>query len=89
MRAARVDANQKAIVNALRACGCSVYVLGLPLDLLVGRAGQNYLLEVKTGKGAKFTKFQEEFRATWQGHWARVETVEQALEVVGLNRVKA
>lgn len=84
MRAARVDANQKAIVDALRACGCSVYVLGLPLDLLVGRQGKNYLLEIKTGPKARLTEFQQDFRATWQGQWARVNTIDEAFKVVGL-----
>lgn len=34
--AARVDANQAAIVAALEAAGATVEVIGQPLDLLVG-----------------------------------------------------
>ena len=47
----KVDANQKAIADALRRAGCSVQLLhtvgaGCP-DLLVGRHGETFLLEVK------------------------------------------
>lgn len=48
-RAARRDSNEDAIVDALIAAGASVTRLsaeGVP-DLLVGIAGQTYLLEVK------------------------------------------
>ena len=49
-RARRRDANEAAIVDALRAIGCSVQPLdqggGVP-DLLVGRGGVTLLLEVK------------------------------------------
>ena len=34
--AARVDANQIQIVSALRAAGAYVWIIGLPVDLLVG-----------------------------------------------------
>ena len=48
MRAAKIDANQNEIVDALRKAGCSVQILssvgkGCP-DILVGRGGRNYLL---------------------------------------------
>ena len=51
MRAKRVDINQKAIVEHLRAMGASVFHLhevgkGCP-DLLVGVNSQTYLIEVK------------------------------------------
>lgn len=50
---ARIDQNHAEIVDALRKVGCSVLSLapmgdGCP-DLLVGRRGVNYLLEVKDG----------------------------------------
>lgn len=52
-RAARVDANQAAIAEALRSCGATVQLIhtvgkGCP-DLLVGFGGINLLLEVKDG----------------------------------------
>jgi hypothetical protein len=50
-RAKRRDANEAAIVEALRAIGCVVQQLdqggGVP-DLLVGRGGVNLLMEVKS-----------------------------------------
>ena len=52
-RAAKVDANQKQIVTALRQAGCTVQSLatvgkGCP-DLIVGCQGRNFLLEIKDG----------------------------------------
>src|SRR6185295_20190544 len=52
-RAAAVDANQPSVVDTLRRAGCVVECLhsvggGVP-DLLVGRRGVVYLLEVKDG----------------------------------------
>ena len=46
--AARVDANQQAIVAALRAAGCYVWIIGLPVDLLIGYKGHTFLMEIKT-----------------------------------------
>lgn len=65
-RAARVDANQAAIVEALRAAGCVVWVLGLPVDLLVGKNGRTVLVEVKTKTG-KYTELQQSFMGSWTG----------------------
>lgn len=47
--AARVDANQTAVVSALRAAGARVWIIGLPVDLLVGFRGGWLLVEVKDG----------------------------------------
>lgn len=89
-RAAKTDANQQDIVNALRAAGCSVQSLaavgrGVP-DLLVGRAGVNLLLEVKDGNqppsSRKLTDEQVVWHAIWKGSVKVVETAEQALGYV-------
>jgi hypothetical protein len=83
--AARVDANQAAIVSALRAAGASVYIIGLPVDLLVGHRGKTMLIEVKRDRKAKFTAFQREFMAGWDGvPVARVDGVDDALRALGL-----
>ena len=55
MRAAKVDENQAAIVDCFRKLGFSVQCLhtvgkGVP-DLLIAKAGINYLVEVKMPKG--------------------------------------
>lgn len=91
-RAARTDENQAEIVAALRKAGCSVALThkvasGFP-DLVVGRraglAGPtSFLLEIKK-PGGRLTPDQQEFIAQWRGHYAVVESVEQALEAVGL-----
>lgn len=75
MNANRVDANQSAIVAALRKIGASVQTLnavkhGCP-DLLVGFRGQNLLLEVKDGRkppsARKLTQDENEWFADWRG----------------------
>ena len=87
-RAARTDANQEAIVKALRSVGASVQSLaalgaGTP-DLVVGLRGVNYLLEVKIDEKAKLTPAQVEWHARWKGKAARVWTVDMALRAVGV-----
>jgi hypothetical protein len=58
--ARRRDANEPDIVAAFRARGCSVTLLdgaGVP-DLLVGRGGRTWLVEVKLPLGPKGGKSQ-------------------------------
>jgi hypothetical protein len=95
-RAAKIDANQTAIVDALRAAGATVQSLatvggGVP-DLLVGVRGKTYLLEVKTPKGkrnpkpAPTTEDQDRWFSVWRGDRVRIVTsVEQALLAVGID----
>lgn len=85
-RAAKVDLIQPEIVAALRAAGCSVEVIGKPVDLLVGRAGVSYVLEVKSGPGKRndLTPDQVIFFRDWRGHAAVVCSVDEALRAVGL-----
>ena len=45
------DANQAAIVEALRAIGAIVFLIGQPFDLLCALRGKLYLLEVKNPDG--------------------------------------
>lgn len=80
--AARVDANQAAIVSALRAAGCSVWIIGLPVDLLVGVNGQTALVEVKDGPKKKHTPLQQAFMADWKGGTvATIPDVDSALRL--------
>lgn len=80
----RKDANQDAIVKALRQIGATVTILDKPVDLLVGYRARNFLIECKQpGKAVKgLTPFQKEFIATWPGQVRVVETVDEALELV-------
>ena len=88
-RAARVDANQAEIVAALRAAGASVWPIGLPVDLIVGKHGKTALMEIKvlTGKlnpkPASYTQLQKDFMLSWNGGpVATVTDVEGALRVL-------
>ena len=89
-RAAKVDANQTEIVNALRQVGASVQSLastgkGCP-DLLVGFRGVNWLLEIKDGQkvrsARKLTEDQVVWHQTWRGKVYIVESVDQALNLL-------
>lgn len=74
-RAAKIDANQTAIVQALRQMGCTVQHLhsvgeGCP-DLLVGAFGTTLLMEIKDGSkppsARKLTPDQEGWHRSWTG----------------------
>jgi len=67
----RVDLDQKQVIAQLERMGFSVLNLsavgsGCP-DLLVGKNGQNFLLEIKSKKGT-LTPAQVDFHKNWQGH---------------------
>jgi hypothetical protein len=86
--ALRVDANQTAVISALRAAGATVEVVGKPLDLLVGIRNQFILIEVKDGSKVKSaqkpTMAQQEFFKRWAGYpWAIVDGPEAALRAIG------
>jgi hypothetical protein len=93
-RAAKIDANQAAIVDALHAAGCTVQSLasvgcGCP-DLLVGKDGITLVIEVKSDTGTThrpagadgLTDDQKRWYRWWRGNRAIVETPLEALEVV-------
>jgi hypothetical protein len=91
-RAAKVDANQAAIVEALRACGASVQSLaavgkGVP-DLLVGLRTRNYLIEVKDGSkppsARKLTPDQVQWHTKWAGQVLTVTSPDDALKQLDL-----
>lgn len=89
-RAAKVDANHAAIVQALRDAGCTVQSLaavgdGCP-DLLVGVAGMTAILELKDGSkppsARTLTPDQLRWHANWRGGTlAVVCDVESAIRV--------
>ena len=86
-RAARVDATQAQIVSALRAAGAYVWIIGLPVDLLVGYNGHTFLVEVKTNEKKKLTKLQTDFFANWiGGTLCRVDSPKAALRMIGVIR---
>jgi hypothetical protein len=84
-RAARVDANQAQIVSALRAAGAYVWIIGLPVDLLVGYNNHTFLVEVKDGPRKRLTALQQDFFDNWSGSTlARVDGPEAALRMIGV-----
>lgn len=92
-RAAKVDANQEQVVQALRAAGATVQSLagvgvGVP-DLLVGYQGKTILLEVKDGHKPPSARRLTEDQLKWHGAWrggplAVVDGVDAALRVLGV-----
>lgn len=89
-RAAKVDANQPDIVDALRKIGCSVQLLhmvgsGCP-DILVGYHGVNYLIEIKDdsqpASKAKLNDLQIEWHQSWRGHRSVARNVDEAIMIV-------
>ena len=82
--AARVDKNQEQIVAVLRDAGAYVWIIGLPVDLLVGYKGHTFLVEVKDGSKKRLTKLQEDFFNNWSGSTlTRIDSPEAALRMIG------
>jgi len=92
-RAAKVDANQPAIVKELlQIPGVSVQV-GMD-DILVGYQGRDYWYEIKNPATVSKKKkkvresaikdSQKSLKAEWRGHYRIVWKVEQILEDLGL-----
>jgi hypothetical protein len=83
--AKRVDANQDAIVATLRAAGAYVWIIGLPVDLLVGYKGHTFLVEVKTTSKKLLTALQADFFKSWSGGTlARIDSPDAALRMIGV-----
>jgi hypothetical protein len=83
--AARVDKNQQEVVSVLRNAGATVWIIGLPVDLLVGYKGHTFLVEVKDGSRKRLTKLQEAFFENWSGSTlARIDSPEAALRMIGV-----
>jgi hypothetical protein len=79
-RAARVDANQTQVIEALRAAGAYVWIIGLPVDLLVGYKNHTMLMEIKDGPKKRLTALQQDFFEKWGGGTlVRVDGPEAAL----------
>jgi hypothetical protein len=81
--AARVDANQEQIVSALRGAGAYVWIIGLPVDLLVGYKNHTFLVEIKTDSKKRLTKLQADFFENWMGGTlCRIDNAESALRML-------
>ena len=87
-RASKRDASEKPIVDALRKCGCSVYIMDKPVDLLIGFRSRTFLAECKTPQtqyGKKLNKAQQDFQDNWKGDAVVIlRTVDDALAFVNV-----
>jgi hypothetical protein len=82
--AARVDENQKSVVDALRKAGAYVWIIGLPVDLLVGYKNHTFLVEIKSTSKKRLTGLQADFFENWAGGTlARIDSPEAALRMIG------
>lgn len=80
-----MDANQDQIVVALRAAGANVWIIGLPVDLLVGYKSQTFLVEIKRTAKSRFTPLQRDFFESWVGGTlARIDSPDAALRMIGV-----
>jgi hypothetical protein len=91
--AARVDKNQSEIVACLRDAGATVWIIGLPVDLLIGYNGKTALAEVKILQGKKkpkaagYTDLQVQFMQSWNGGTvATLTDVESAIRLLAVMR---
>jgi len=93
LRAAKVDANQPAIVAALRLVGAYVVItsqLKNAFDCLVAYRGQLYIVEIKDGAKPKSKRELTPGELLCRNKFAEqgieyhvIESVEQALKLIG------
>jgi len=83
--AAKVDKNQQIIVETLRAAGAYVWIIGLPVDLVVGFKSHTFLVEIKQNAKSRMTPLQRDFFENWcGGTLARIDSPEAALNMIGV-----
>lgn len=95
-RAAKIDANQTEIVEAIRREGASVTILaavgdGVP-DLLVGFLGVTLLVEVKDGSKSPSQQALTPDQKTWHSAWKGgpllvIRSVSEALQALAQVRI--
>ena len=83
--AAKVDKNQQIIVETLRAAGAYVWIIGLPVDLVVGFKSHTFLVEIKQNAKSRMTPLQRDFFENWcGGTLARIDSPAAALNMIGV-----
>lgn len=87
-RAARIDANQNEIVSVLRNRGWYVLIISQLkncCDIIISKNGRTVAVEIKDGSKSlsqrKLSTGEEKFKSEWQGEYALIETIEQALNL--------
>jgi p-aminobenzoyl-glutamate transporter AbgT len=88
MRNAKVDSNQKSIVNALRRVGAKVkhvHTLKNLFDIIVFFNSKTYCVEIKTDHKKKLTKGELECKELIESvgvkYWI-ITTIDEALEMI-------
>lgn len=89
-RAARIDDNQPAIVDAFRRLGCTVdhtHMVGRGFpDIAVGVGGRTFLVEIKEGSkkpsAQRLTPSEEKWHAEWRGHVCIVRSADEVPDLV-------
>lgn len=76
--AKRRDENEPEIIEYFERRGFSVYRLDQPMDLLLGKHGKNWLIEVKMPKKGKLTEKQGEFIEVWRGQYEIISSIKLA-----------
>lgn len=81
--AARTDANQKEIMDALKKVGVSVQYIKLPFDCVYfnHRTQETGFLECKTEDG-RLTKAQLDFISVWPGKIHIAKTPQEAVRLI-------
>lgn len=83
-RRARVDVNQPQIVDAFRKLNYSVLHMhtlgrGAP-DILVGKRGHSYPVEIKASSRDRLTADEEAFWSGWLGSLLLITSVDEVIE---------
>lgn len=82
-RAAKQDANQSDLIELLRTAGASVYIIGEPVDLLIGYMGITCAVEVKNKAGKNLpTRQQVAFFSEFKGLSRIVRTDEDCITLL-------
>jgi hypothetical protein len=90
-RAARTDSNHQEIIDGLRQIGVTVFDTSMIpkfVDSVAGWRGENYMFEFKDGdkppSKRKLTAAQQELHESWRGTIYIIESLQDALEVLGI-----
>ena len=88
-RAARKDANHNEITDLFISMGWSVLDISQlknACDAFVSKGPRTIAIEIKDGKKPpsqrKLSKGESEFKDSWNGEWALIESTEDAIKLI-------
>ena len=88
-RAARKDANHNEITDLFISMGWSVLDISQlknACDAFVSKGHRTIAIEIKDGKKPpsqrKLSKGESEFKDSWNGEWALIESTEDAIKLI-------